>query len=150
MAQWLITLAALPEDMSLIPSSRMVAHNHVTRFQASSALFGLHGYCMAPCALKHVLAKTRDALTKKNTFGISPRLRQTVFWESGWPQLLAVKSMWWSVFDRKLKGGKAARAQRSHSILRKSEGIVINVIEGLRNRIRRLTAQRPSSLVQGV
>lgn len=129
MAGWLGTPAALPEDMNFIPSTLMV-----TRFQGeSSALFWpprvLHG---TQCTRA---GRTWNALTKKtNTFGISPRLRQRAFWGRGWPPLWAGKSVWWSVFDWKLKGGNAARVQRSHSILPQPEGIVINISEELRDR----------------
>jgi len=32
MAQWLLALAALPEDLHLIPSTHMAAHNHLGTF----------------------------------------------------------------------------------------------------------------------
>jgi hypothetical protein len=104
------TLAALPEDMSLIPSNHMVAHNHgYSSPGESSALFWQPWVLHGTRALKYA-GKTRNALTKK-TFGISPRLRQTVFWGREWPHLRAVKSVWWGVFEWKPKGGEAASAQ---------------------------------------
>ena len=43
MAQWLRTLAALPEDLDSIPSAHIAAHNHLyPSSRVSTPSFGLH------------------------------------------------------------------------------------------------------------